>query len=112
MTSHGGGGSAGRDRAGSGSGTRALQRMPIKRDDERLGARYIEARYPHAPAGATPDSIRRERQVAFALRDCTAFVIASLRCGAGASAAAPSRRPCTRGLREMRPRTPPTKGWR
>ena len=28
----------------------------IKRDDERLGPRYIGPRYPQAPAGATPDA--------------------------------------------------------
>ena len=50
----------------------------IKRDDERLGQRYMQRDYPHAPAGAAPNSCRRERQVAFALRIRTDSVIASL----------------------------------
>jgi len=37
---------------------------------------------PNAPAGATPNCVRRERQVAFALRRRTDFVIASLICDA------------------------------
>ncbi len=54
----------------------------IKHDDGRLLERYIEPAYPHTPAGATPESPRRERQVASALRNSTDFVIASLICGA------------------------------
>ena len=54
----------------------------IKRDDERLGPRYIGPRYPQAPAGATPRCIRRERRVASALRRRTDFMFASLICGA------------------------------
>ena len=50
----------------------------IKRDDGRLRERYIEPRISHAPAGATPSSCRRERQVAFALRTFIDFAIASL----------------------------------
>jgi hypothetical protein len=41
---------------------------------------------PNAPAGAHPNSVRRERQVAFALRRRTDFVIASLICGADGEA--------------------------
>ena len=54
----------------------------IKRDDERLGPRYIGPRYPQAPAGATPRCIRRERRVASALRRRTDSMFASLICGA------------------------------
>jgi hypothetical protein len=50
----------------------------IKRGDERLGQRYMLRDCPHAPAGAAPNSCRRERQVAFALRRRTDSVIASL----------------------------------
>jgi hypothetical protein len=56
----------------------------IKRDDGRLGQRYIEPANPNPPAGAAPQSCRRERQVASALRNCTDFVIATVnRCGDG-----------------------------
>jgi hypothetical protein len=54
----------------------------IKRGDERLGQRYMLRDYPHAPAGAAPNSCRRERQVAFALRGRTDPVTASLTHGA------------------------------
>ena len=54
----------------------------INRDDERLGPRYIEPKYPQAPAGATPRCIRRERRVASALRNRTDSMFASLICGA------------------------------
>ena len=50
----------------------------IKRGDERLGQRYMQRDYPHAPAGAAPNSCRRERQVAFALRRRIDSVSASL----------------------------------
>ena len=54
----------------------------INRDDERLGPRYIGPRYPQAPAGATPQCIRRERRVATALRRHIDSMFASLICGA------------------------------
>jgi hypothetical protein len=54
----------------------------IKRDDGRLGQRYIEASYSNSPAGP-PDHPRRERQVAFALRNCTDPVIANVARGIG-----------------------------
>lgn len=54
----------------------------IKRDDERLGPRYMQRDYSHAPAGAIPNRCRREMQVASALRRRTDSVIASLICGA------------------------------
>jgi hypothetical protein len=55
----------------------------IKGDDGRLAERYIELAYPHPPAGAASNSLRRERQVASALRNCTDFLMTSLICGAG-----------------------------
>jgi hypothetical protein len=60
--------------------------MFIKRDDERLGPRYMQRDYPHAPAGAVPNRFRREMQVASALRRRTDFVIARLICGADGKA--------------------------
>ena len=54
----------------------------IKRDDERLGPRYIGPRYPQAPAGATPRCIRRERRVASALHKRIDSMSVSLICGA------------------------------
>ena len=60
--------------------------MFIKHDDERLGQRYIEPRYPWAPAGATPQCIRRERRVASALRRRIDFMFASLICGPAGTA--------------------------
>jgi hypothetical protein len=50
----------------------------IKRDDGRFAARYIEAAYPHTPAGALPHPLRRERQVASALHNSSDTAIASL----------------------------------
>jgi hypothetical protein len=50
----------------------------IKCDDGRLAARYIELAYPHSPAGAAPNSPRRERQVASALRNNPDFLMTSL----------------------------------
>jgi hypothetical protein len=54
----------------------------IKGDDGRRSARYIEPAYPHTPAGAAPNSPRRERQVAFALRNNSDLLMMSLICGA------------------------------
>jgi hypothetical protein len=53
---------------------------------------------PNAPAGAHPNSVRRERQVAFALRRRTDSVIASLIRGADGEAGRPGAdaRPCVR----------------
>ena len=58
----------------------------INRGDERLGARYIEPRYPQAPAGVTPQCTRRERRVASALRRRIDFMFASLICGPAGTA--------------------------
>ncbi len=59
----------------------------IKRDDGRLAPRYIEPAYPHTPAGGvTPNRLRRERQVAFALRNRTDLMIGSFYCGAAGMA--------------------------
>ena len=75
-------------------GTAAARRSPvrlpgptfgsgfIKCDDGRLGAYYTEPEHPHTPAGPSPDSPRRERQVASALRICTDTPIRSLTRGA------------------------------
>jgi hypothetical protein len=63
--------------------TPALAGAPfIKRGDERLGRRYMQRDCPHAPAGAAPNSCRRERLVAFALRRRIDSVTASLIRGA------------------------------
>jgi len=59
--------------------------MFIKPDDERLGQRYIQPKYPQAPAGNIPQCIRRERRVASALRRRIDFMFASLICGFPAS---------------------------
>jgi hypothetical protein len=68
----------------------------IKCDDGRLAARYIEHAYPHTPAGALSNGLRRERQVASALRNNTDFLMTSLICGtdgiAGRAGADPRRR--------------------
>jgi len=66
----------------------------IKPDDERATRRYIGPKYPHAPAGTTPDNIRRGRQAASALRRRTDFTIASLICGTAGPVCrmAPARR--------------------
>ena len=77
-------------------GTRPHDPMFIRDDDGRLGQRYIEPRYFHAPAGASPNSVRRERQVASALRNCTDFVIARL---AYDAAGKPGRHPAEARLR-------------
>jgi hypothetical protein len=60
--------------------------MFIKHDDERLGQRYIESKYPWAPAGSDPQRIRRERRVASALRRHIDFMFASLICGPAGTA--------------------------
>ena len=60
--------------------------MFIKHDDERLGQRYIQPKYPWAPAGAAPQCIRRERRVASALRRRIDFMFASLICGPAGTA--------------------------
>ena len=69
MTSDGVDGTAA-DEARAAPHDRASGRHAIKRDDGRLAPRYIEPAYPHTPAGGVaPDSLRRERQVASALRN-------------------------------------------
>ena len=60
--------------------------MFIKPDDERLGQRYIQPKYPQAPAGNIPQCIRRERRVASALRRRIDFMFASLICGPAGTA--------------------------
>jgi hypothetical protein len=86
MTSDGVDGTAADGQPGAKPRDRAPGPPFIKRDDERLAPRYIELAYPHTPAGAAPNSLRRERQVASALRNSTDFLIASLICGAGGTA--------------------------
>ena len=81
----------------------------IKCDDGRLAARYIDLAYPHSPAGAALNSLRRERQVASALRNCTDFVMTSLICGAGGIAGRAGTDP---RLRLERPPRRPAKGSR
>lgn len=109
---------------GIAAGCRPWARTPgswfIKPDDGRFAERYIEPAYPHTPAAGHPQGLRRERQVAPALRNRTDFVTASLICGAdgitggpraearlrqGAIAAAGSRR-------AERPPPRPAKGSR
>jgi hypothetical protein len=78
----------------------------IKRDDGRLAPRYIEPAYPHTPAGGvTPNRLRRERQVASALRNRTDFTIRSFYCGTGGRAPADARP-------RVRPPRCPAKGSR
>ena len=75
------------------------QSLFIKRDDGRLAPRYIEPAYPHTPAGGvTPNRLRRERQVASALRNRTDFMMRSFYCGAAGTAgrASPDARPRVR----------------
>ncbi len=112
MTSDGVGGTAAEGRAQAGPPQGALRSPAIKRDDGRPGQRYIQSRYPHAPAGAIPDSVRRERQVASALRDCTDFRIASLSRGADGPVVAMRWRAPAAGHRAARPRCRPAKGSR
>jgi hypothetical protein len=68
----------------------------IKCDDGRLAARYIDLAYSHTPAGAAPNSLRRERQVASALRNCTDFLMTSLICGAEGITVPAGAGPCLR----------------
>jgi hypothetical protein len=87
MTRDGVAGIAAKLRLQARHGTRVRQQPFIKRDDGRLAQRYIGPTYPHTPAGAAPNSSRRERQVAAALRnDVTNFAIASLDYGSGNAA--------------------------
>jgi hypothetical protein len=84
-------------------GTRMRLQPFIKRDDGRLAQRYIGPTYPHTPAGATPNSFRRERQVASALRnDVTYF--------ANASPSYDVRGPAEEVVAEARARCRPTGG--
>ncbi len=108
MTSDGVNGTAAYGRAGAKPCDRSPAPLFIKRDDGRLAPRYIEPAYPHTPAGGVTPNLRRERQVASALRNRTNFMIASLICGAAGTAgrasaearprARPPRRPA-KGLR-------------
>ena len=82
MTSAGVEGTAGSYYLGARLTPAARPSMFIKHDDEWLGQRYIEPKYPQAPAGATPQCIRRERRVASALRRRTDSMFTSLICGA------------------------------
>jgi hypothetical protein len=87
MTRDGVAGIAAKLRLQARHGTRMRRQPFIKRDDGRLAQRYIGPTYPHTPAGAAPNSSRRERQVAAALRnDVTNFAIASLDYGGGNAA--------------------------
>jgi hypothetical protein len=67
----------------------------IKRDDERLGRRYIGPRYPPVSRRSPPQNLRRERQVASALLERSDFMVASVICdgctGKPGGAAARSR---------------------
>ena len=96
MTSDGVSGTAAYGRAGAKPCDRSPAPLFIKRDDGRLAPRYIEPAYPHTPAGGVTPNLRRERQVASALRTHTDFMIANLICGpagttGGASAEARPR---------------------
>ena len=76
----------------------------IKRDDGRLAPRYIEPAYPHTPAGGvTPNRLRRERQVASALRNRTGLMIRSFYRGAAGTA---GRAPADACPRVRPPRCP------
>lgn len=106
MTSDGVGGTAADDQAGAGLHDRAPGTPLIKRDDGRFAPRYIGVAYPHTPVGGvTP---RRERQVAFALRNTTDLMIASLICGADGTAG----RTGAEVRRRVRPPRRPAKGPR
>ena len=97
MTSDGVDGTAADDRAGAELWDRPPWPLFIKRDDECLAPRYIEPAYPHTPAGGVdPHRLRRERQVASALRNRTDLMIASLICGTDGPAGRPrtEARPC------------------
>jgi hypothetical protein len=63
--------------------------MFIKHDDERRGQRYIQPKYPQAPAGTHPQCNRREWRVASALRRRIDFMFASLICGTAGTAGPP-----------------------
>jgi hypothetical protein len=86
MTSDGVDGTAADGQPGAKPRDQAAGPPFIKRDDGRLAPRYIEPAYPHTPAGVTPNNLRRERQVASALRNTTDFEIASFNCGADGTA--------------------------
>jgi hypothetical protein len=108
MTSDGVDGTAAECQPGTGRWTQVPCRVFIKRDDGRLAPRYMGAAYLHTPAGAAPNSLRCERQVASALRSNPDFVTASLICGADGIAG----RACA-GLRlRVRPAAVGAKGSR
>jgi hypothetical protein len=86
MTSDGVDGTAEDGRPAIGRGDGAPGPVLINRDDELLASRYIEAAYPHTPAGAVPHSPWRELQVASALRNDPDLLIASFSFGAGGPA--------------------------
>ena len=96
MTSDGVHGTAADCRAGAELCDRLPGPLFIKRDDGRLAPRYIEPAYPHTPAGGVTPHLRRERQVASALRTQSDFMIVNSICGpagttGGASAEARPR---------------------
>ena len=82
MTSDGVDGTAADCQPGTGPWTQVPCRVFIKRDDGSLAPRYMGPAYPHTPAGAAPNSLRCERQVASALRSNPDLMTASLICGA------------------------------
>ena len=90
MTSDGVDGTAADGHPGGHPGARAWDEAPrspfIKHDDGRLAPRYIGRDYSHTPAGAAPNSLRRERQVASALRNTPD--LATLSCFSGADGTA------------------------
>src|SRR3954466_8811228 len=62
---------------GRGSLSACLSSVMTKASDSAICCAIV----PDAPAGASPNSVRRERQVASALRRRTDFAIVSLTCG-------------------------------
>ena len=123
MTSEGADGTAADCQPGTGPWTQVPCRVFIKRDDGRLAPRYMGLAYPHTPAGAAPNSLRCERQVASALRSNSDFMTVSLTCGADGTAgracadlclpvrptAAGATRAFGADLRRERPRRRPAK---
>jgi hypothetical protein len=69
MTSDGVDGTAAGGRCEASPCDREPGAASIKCDDERPASRYIGGAYPNTPAAPPPKGARRERQVAFALRN-------------------------------------------
>ena len=86
MTTDGVNGTAADCQPETGRGDHTPGSVFINRDDGLLAPRYIQPAYPNTPAGAAPDRLRCERQVASALRNNIDLLTASSSFGPGGTA--------------------------